>query len=54
MSFPENDKLIDNDLFKFYSQYKLCKIEKSSDLSNSEKAAIIAILKSFQFVDGSK
>ncbi|KAK4514122.1 rRNA-processing protein bfr2 [Mucor velutinosus] len=54
MSSQQNDTPIDNELFRFYSQYKLCKIEKSKDLSESEKAAIISILKSFQFVDGSK
>jgi len=53
MSSQQNTP-IDNELFHSYTQYKLCKVEKSSELTKSEKATIIAILKNFQFVDGSK
>ncbi|CAO0791564.1 unnamed protein product [Mucor circinelloides] len=51
MSSQQNTP-IDNELFHSYTQYKLCKVEKSSELTKSEKATIIAILKNFQFVDG--
>lgn len=53
MSSQQNTS-IDNELFHSYTQYKLCKVEKSNELTKSEKAAIITILKNFQFVDGSK
>ncbi|KAL7310144.1 hypothetical protein PS15m_010938 [Mucor circinelloides] len=51
MSSQQNTS-IDNELFHSYTQYKLCKVEKSNELTKSEKAAIITILKNFQFVDG--
>lgn len=54
MSLQQNNTPIDNELFRLYSQYKLCKIEKSNDFTESEKVAIIAILKNITFVDGSK
>lgn len=54
MSSQQNNTPIDNDLFRLYSQYTLCKIERSSDFTESEKAAIMAILKNTTFVDGSK
>ncbi|KAL9544513.1 hypothetical protein MBANPS3_007585 [Mucor bainieri] len=45
---------IDNELFRSYSQYILCKMERSNDIITEpkEKAAMVSILKAFQHIDG--
>lgn len=47
---------IDNELFQFYIQYQLRLVKKSMLLwdDNTEKDAIINILKDCQHIDGSK
>ncbi|GAN10217.1 hypothetical protein MAM1_0331c09755 [Mucor ambiguus] len=52
MSSQENNTPIDNELFRSYSQYKFCKIEKTKCFTEPEKAAIITILKNCLLVDG--